>query len=57
MHLLFLLLLLSVGSGGGVNRSGGCGSGVHDGVSVGVRHGGRVPGTFSIFKLFIMSCT
>ena len=58
VHLLFLLLLhLSVGSGGGVHRGGGCGSGVHVGISVGVSHGGRVPGTFSIVKSCIMSST
>ena len=57
VHLLLLLLLLSVGSGGSVNRSGGCGRGVHEGISFGVRHGGCDSGTFSIFKLSIMSST
>jgi len=48
--LLFLLLFLSVGSGGVVSRKGGCGSGAHGGGSVGASHGGRVPRTFSIVK-------
>jgi len=56
--LLLLLLFLSVGSGGGVSRGGGCGSGgVHSGGSVGASHGGGVPRTFSIVKSHIMRCT
>ena len=57
LFLVFLLLFLSVGSGGGFSRSGGCGSGAHGGGSVGASHGGRVPRTFSIVKSLIMRCT